>query len=131
MKKPRASEMLRSAPPYTDRAREEPCRGGDVPGPLLPFSVLCMPKHHIIESVSRACRGPWENNDFLDRVRVMPSEEPFLLGSSSTIREAAKNACSGQLRKRGFETLSKYPYCPWVRARAPEVDIHWNFPQWL
>jgi len=27
VKKPRASEMRRSAPPYTDRAREEPCRG--------------------------------------------------------------------------------------------------------
>lgn len=28
VKKPRASEMPRSAPPYTNRAREEPCRGG-------------------------------------------------------------------------------------------------------
>jgi hypothetical protein len=28
VKKPRASEMPRSAPPYTRRAREEPCRGG-------------------------------------------------------------------------------------------------------
>ena len=28
VKKPRASEMPRSAPPYTDRAGEEPCRGG-------------------------------------------------------------------------------------------------------
>mgnify|MGYP003603640143 CR=1 FL=1 len=27
VKKPVASEMPRSAPPYTDRAREEPCRG--------------------------------------------------------------------------------------------------------
>jgi hypothetical protein len=28
VKVPVASEMLRSAPPYTDRAREEPCQGG-------------------------------------------------------------------------------------------------------
>lgn len=30
VKEPVASEMPRSAPPYTDRAREEPCRGGGV-----------------------------------------------------------------------------------------------------
>jgi len=30
VKKPRASEMARCAPPYTDRAREEPCRGGGI-----------------------------------------------------------------------------------------------------
>lgn len=28
VKKPRASEMPRSAPPYTNKAREEPCPGG-------------------------------------------------------------------------------------------------------
>ena len=30
VKKPRASEMPRSAPPYTNRAREEPCQGAEV-----------------------------------------------------------------------------------------------------
>ena len=34
VKKPRASEMLRSAPPYTDRAREEPWEGGQAPSLL-------------------------------------------------------------------------------------------------
>jgi len=28
VKKPRASQMARCAPPYTDRAGEEPCQGG-------------------------------------------------------------------------------------------------------
>jgi hypothetical protein len=28
VKKPRASQMARCAPPYTDRAEEEPCQGG-------------------------------------------------------------------------------------------------------
>ncbi len=36
VKKPRASEMPRCAPPYTDRAREEPCRGGAYAVGLLP-----------------------------------------------------------------------------------------------
>jgi len=38
VKKPRASEMPRSAPPYTKWAREEPCRGTEVAaGPFLPL----------------------------------------------------------------------------------------------
>jgi len=37
VKKPRASEMLRSAPPYTNWTPEEPCQGAaDATGLLLP-----------------------------------------------------------------------------------------------
>ena len=34
VKKPRASEMPRCAPPYTDSAWEEPWEGGQAPSPL-------------------------------------------------------------------------------------------------
>jgi hypothetical protein len=37
VKKPRASEMPRCAPPYTNRAWEEPCQGAaNATGPLMP-----------------------------------------------------------------------------------------------
>ena len=37
VKKPVARKVPRCAPPYTNKAREEPCREGKVIGPLLPF----------------------------------------------------------------------------------------------
>lgn len=40
VKKPVASELPGCAPPYTDRARGEPCRwGDDVVGPWRPFDL--------------------------------------------------------------------------------------------
>ena len=42
VKRPDAGKLARSAPPYTDRAREEPWEGGDAPGPDLPsMDSLC------------------------------------------------------------------------------------------
>jgi hypothetical protein len=40
VRNPVANEMPRSAPPYTDRAQEEPCKGGHVEvGPLPTLAV--------------------------------------------------------------------------------------------
>ena len=56
VKKPRASEMARSAPPYTDRVREEPWEGATCPARSGPSSAGRAPRHRVTEPVIRlAC----------------------------------------------------------------------------
>jgi hypothetical protein len=67
VKRPVASEMARSAPPYTNRAREEPCQGGTQP-------ALCR--------CSGTALPPWSRTGFgveylhVDRLVAASGEQP-------------------------------------------------------
>ena len=104
VKKPRASEMPRSAPPYTNRVREEPCRGG-VLGLLL---TLIM--RFALRATSPQGLGKGSNM-LLNLVRLKESL-PFQ-------NESPSNKPTGLLALRHFDNLE------FDNLRLPEQSGEW------